>query len=207
MACKKVLIASLLLLLLVTLAEASRKAGRRGISASRRDNDGFSFFKSKGRDSDGFFKKIDRDDDAFRSHSKGVRRSNAYASRKMEEFGDRFGKSMGAMLWNFLGSEEEVKMVSGKRVKSASTNDQRPFNHDSALSRDWVSIGIIAVCVILCLEGIYLLITRRPFADDEAEKLVKKAKKKHEEKYKNFHILQYIRENGVHPDRAAGKIY
>lgn len=37
--------------------------------------------------------------------------------------------------------------------------------------------------------------------------MILKAKNKYKETYRNYEVLQYIKENGVHPDRATGKIY
>lgn len=112
------------------------------------------------------------------------------------------GNSFATMLRSLFGYEEPSKVISGRRVKTASS--LQAFNHE--LDRDWQSIGIVAGCSLLAILLIYCLLTRRLDRDD-TDKLTKQARMRHHENYKNFEILKYIKENGVHPDRATGKIY
>lgn len=85
-------------------------------------------------------------------HSTKRRQTNVYASNKLQEFSEGFGKSFGGVLkslWD--GGEEEISIVSGKKVKTSF--DSRAWN--SASDYDIFSNTLVYTSVAL---GMFVII-------------------------------------------------
>lgn len=82
---KKLLITLTILFLLFQIANTASKFKKGGGFSSRsRDSDGLgSFGRSSRKDNDGFFKRSSTNDDGSLFKSKGFRRTNLYAGKKI----------------------------------------------------------------------------------------------------------------------------
>lgn len=81
---KKLIISLTILFLLFQIANTARKFKKGGSFNSRnRDLDGFGSFGKSDRKDDGFYKRSSTGDDSSLSKSKGFKRTNIYAGKKM----------------------------------------------------------------------------------------------------------------------------
>lgn len=101
----------MILLVCVQLSEESNKYRKGGnFGSRRRDSDGFgSFGRASKKDFDSFIRRSASNDDDLMIGTSGKysRRTNYYAGKKLEGFGDRMGKGIGSFFLGLIGMDTE----------------------------------------------------------------------------------------------------